>query len=518
MSANEHEFRKLVAGLRTNDEPNPAHRERLRRQMLQTFEQSGARGASARASKGTPYGVIVAGLPFVRLAIAAAILLAAAAGLWMLLHSSNRLTSLDRVLVATENAPWLLGIATRYFNGEVETEQHWCNSAAKEVYTLTDDQAVVAYDYGAQQVKLAYSPRLKTVIVAELPRTGPYGVESAYNFVQTFTNFAARDDVSIEESTAEYEGRMVQTFGFETDDPGTGPDGKRFTRLSMTILADPRTERIVAANVEHRGRPGTVPIREEWVMSYPSSGPASVYDMGVPRTARVFDTRQSYRGTPGDLSSALPPALSSTGSFQLEPLPIELPRAMFTGTPQDARTPNQEKPRGDPRPAFLAPAGTVNVALGKPVSSSDSEPIAGSLDLITDGDKEAIEGGVVELGPKPQYITIDLLESCEIYAVIVWHQHRWPRIYRDVAVQVSDDPAFRTGVRTIFNNDRDDSLGLGRGRDLHYTETYEGKLIDAKSTRGRYVRCYSNGNTHDELNHYIEVEVYGQPVKSIKSN
>jgi hypothetical protein len=184
----------------------------------------------------------------------------------------------------------------------------------------------------------------------------------------------------------------------------------------------------------------------------------------------------------------------------------------------DARTPNQEKPRTDPRPAFLAPAGTVNLARGKPVSSSDAEPISGSLDLITDGDKEAVEGGFVELGPRPQQITIDLQERCEIYAVVIWHQHRWPRIYHDVVVQIADDPGFKTGVRTIFNNDADGSLGLGAGRDLHYTETYEGKLIDAKSTRGRYVRCYSNGNTHDELNHYTEVEVYGRPLKSIKSN
>jgi len=45
MSGNEHDFRKLIGGLRTNDEPNPAHRERLRRQMLETFEQAGVRTA-----------------------------------------------------------------------------------------------------------------------------------------------------------------------------------------------------------------------------------------------------------------------------------------------------------------------------------------------------------------------------------------------------------------------------------------------------------------------------------------
>jgi hypothetical protein len=38
-------------------------------------------------------------------------------------------------------------------------------------------------------------------------------------------------------------------------------------------------------------------------------------------------------------------------------------------------------------------------------------------------------------------------------------------------------------------------------------------LIEGKGATGRYVRLYSNGNTSDELNHYIEVEVFGQPAK-----
>ena len=68
-------------------------------------------------------------------------------------------------------------------------------------------------------------------------------------------------------------------------------------------------------------------------------------------------------------------------------------------------------------------------------------------------------------------------------------------------------------VRTLFNNDIDNSAGLGVGKDMHYTETHEGKLIDAKGARARYVRLYSNGNNGSDLNHYIEVEVYGKPVE-----
>jgi hypothetical protein len=78
-------------------------------------------------------------------------------------------------------------------------------------------------------------------------------------------------------------------------------------------------------------------------------------------------------------------------------------------------------------------------------------------------------------------------------------------------VQISEDADFKTGVTTIFNNDAGNELGLGAGKDYAYVETYEGRLMDAKGVKGRYVRLYSKGNTTNKLNHYIEVEVFGKP-------
>ena len=198
----------------------------------------------------------------------------------------------------------------------------------------------------------------------------------------------------------------------------------------------------------------------------------------------------------------------------MAPIPIVLPKPMFVGTPGNFQgITNLEKPLGKPREPFYAPKGTTNVALKKPVKSSDEQPIIGEIEMITDGDKEATDGSYVELGPLKQHITIDLGASYNIYAVIIWHYHKQPRVYKDVIVQVADDPDFITNVRTIFNNDEDNSSGLGAGKDRNYVETSEGKLIDARGVVGRYVRCYSNGNTSNDLNNYIEVEVYGTPAK-----
>jgi hypothetical protein len=202
----------------------------------------------------------------------------------------------------------------------------------------------------------------------------------------------------------------------------------------------------------------------------------------------------------------------ASAASELVPLDIKLPRPMFVGTPINANVPNMEKPLGGPRPPFYAPAGTTNVAAGKPVSSSDTAPIIGDLAMVTDGDKEAADGSYIELCPFLQHVTIDLGAKHDIYAVVLWHYHKQGWVFFDVVVQVSDDPDF-VNAQTIFNNDNDNSSGLGVGQDMNYVETNEGKLIDAKGVQGRYVRCYSAGNNVSDMNNYVEVEVYGKPVK-----
>jgi len=186
------------------------------------------------------------------------------------------------------------------------------------------------------------------------------------------------------------------------------------------------------------------------------------------------------------------------------PLQTDLPKPLFVGTPVPIDVPNLEPKLTGKRPDFLVPAGTTNLAKGKKVTASDNEPVVGTLDLVTDGDKEGDEGSWVELAPGRQWVQIDLEKPAEIAAILVWHFHSQERVYRDVVVQVSNDATFSQGVTTIYDNS-------SAGTDRPYIETYQGKLIDARSVKGRYVRLYSHGNTTDKMNHYIEVEVWGKP-------
>jgi hypothetical protein len=198
------------------------------------------------------------------------------------------------------------------------------------------------------------------------------------------------------------------------------------------------------------------------------------------------------------------------GQQKLVPVPIEVPKPGYEGTPVDhSKIPNLEKATSRRGP-FLAPAGIKNVAEGKNVTSSESNPLSGDLTMITDGDATQWDGNFVELGPGKQWVQIDLSAPQEIYGILIWRYYQ-PRVYFCTVVQTADDAAFTKNVKTWFNNDNDNKLGLGAGQNQNYVESNEGKLMDLKGAVARYVRLYSSGNNANTLNHYIEVAVYGRP-------
>lgn len=197
-------------------------------------------------------------------------------------------------------------------------------------------------------------------------------------------------------------------------------------------------------------------------------------------------------------------------SAHAAPLKTDIPDELIEGTPLPVKGVPGLDQAPKAVPSIDVPEGTVLLSKGKPVTGSDDFPIIGELEYITDGDKQAGEGYFVEVLDGLQWVQIDLEKESEISAVWIWHFHSQARAYHDVIVQISSDPEFKSGVTTIFNNDYDNSSELGKGSDAPYIESRFGKLIDAKGKKAQYVRLYSGGNTSNDMNHYIEVEVFGK--------
>ncbi|HEY1110131.1 MAG TPA: sigma-70 family RNA polymerase sigma factor [Opitutaceae bacterium] len=236
-------------------------------------------------------------------------------------------------------------------------------------------------------------------------------------------------------------------------------------------------------------------------------GVASLDGAANPRTSAA-------RSAQGDSTAASrtkrPSSAAKASSEGLVPLVVDYPRPLFAGTPQPIWTPNLEAE--PPTVPVMVPLATRLLSHDKPVTSSDPMPVIGALSFITDGDKSSRDDAYVELSPGLQWVQIDLGQIVDIDAVVVWHFHAQRRVYHDVVIQASADPAFTRPV-TVFNNDSDNSARLRENTAAYnqeYIETHLGRAIWANAA-GRYVRLYSNGNTSDKLNHYCEVQVFGRP-------
>ena len=222
---------------------------------------------------------------------------------------------------------------------------------------------------------------------------------------------------------------------------------------------------------------------------------------------------------PKSLLTAASVALLFTSSIRADdatstvPLTLDLPAHTLKGTPEDLPVGPNVEPLSDKPPIPLqVPKGLVNVAAGKPVTSSVA-PFLGELSQITDGKKEAFDETAVEFKKGPQWIQVDLGQAFAIHAIAMWHDHRYVQSMRDVILQVSDDPAFKSGVTTLFNNDVDNSAGLGVGTDREYFEMQFGRAVPGKGVKARYVRGYTRGSSLGALNCWQEIEVYALPAK-----
>jgi hypothetical protein len=218
---------------------------------------------------------------------------------------------------------------------------------------------------------------------------------------------------------------------------------------------------------------------------------------------------------PSLAATALICSLALSASAQdKEALTLQLPAPTLKGTPEQLPTGPNIEANSDKAPAAMQIAkGSKNVAFGKKVTTSVKPFSETQPDAITDGKKEAFDYDTVEMKKGTQWIQVDLGGSFTIQAIAMWHDHRYIQVMHDVIVQVSDDPEFKTGVTTIFNNDTDNSSGLGVGTDREYFERHFGRVFDGKVAKGRYVRGYTKGSHLSALNCWQEIEVYAVPAK-----
>ena len=241
-------------------------------------------------------------------------------------------------------------------------------------------------------------------------------------------------------------------------------------------------------------------------------------------TAQSTEAQPTRRGkaeasvldTPSPTKSGAAEARAAGSASGLVALDLGLtPDAVTRATPGNPRGVKPPHLREEvKREPFMVPKGVANVALYQPVTCSEKRLFAGDLDQLTDDIKQSGKFDFVELDTGLHWVQIDLGQVRAIHAVAIWHYYKNPTIYQDVIVQVADDQAFRQNVRTLFNNDHDNSAKMGKGKDTAFYTRWWGELVDARGqdgapTRARHVRVYTAAGMEGEPVRFVEIDVYG---------
>lgn len=132
-----------------------------------------------------------------------------------------------------------------------------------------------------------------------------------------------------------------------------------------------------------------------------------------------------------------------------------------------------------------------NVALRKPVYLTvPGESFNGSgstISVINDGLSDPY-GAFATLSGTTGFAVIDFKDKYLVDKVITNAWHDWE--FSDVVIQLANDEQFTEGVYTVFNNDVDNSLGLGFGTDGPYKEKGGsiGHVFEFEPVEARYIR------------------------------
>lgn len=244
--------------------------------------------------------------------------------------------------------------------------------------------------------------------------------------------------------------------------------------------------------------------------------PASAYDIRYrtsPITAENWSSATQVSGEP------LPSSPGTSQSFTLHGLSVNTTYHFAMKVADDAGNLSALS-----NVTTLKTAAGVNVALNKTVTASTTDLFGGSLSLVTDGQSASASGYAgIRTTNGPQYYQVDLGAAYALNRLrIVNDWGSSASVYRtnkDIIVLLSNDPAFSTGVTVVYNNDANNSVGLGAGSDPEFQEPPGGvgTWFDLGTpVNARYARVWGNGhvradNSVHAVNTPIEFEAYADP-------
>lgn len=276
MTNNEKQFKQIVAGLNIDDRPNAEHKQALRKQMLAACKAP----SDTTAPRIQPIWSKIMKSNIIKTAAAAMIIIGAFFGIYQITGSIDGASiAFADVIEAMNNAAWMHQTGKGFVQGIEAIGEQWLGFEAKIHATKSADGKRIFWDIN-QQKRYYYDPEKNHIIIEDTSGTEmPFGASSPTMMLEEIHKTLVEQGAEVVIESAEYNGRKVQFQQFSLS----------LTEQSqlLKLYIDPQSKFLVAAEVSIKDMTGKVLMDGIATFSYPKTGPASIYDLGVPKNTPV---------------------------------------------------------------------------------------------------------------------------------------------------------------------------------------------------------------------------------------
>jgi hypothetical protein len=278
MNKFEKQFEQIVAGLNINDRPNAEHKETLRQQMLAAHQES----SSKPTRRIQPVWSKIMKSNITKSAAAAIIVIAALTGIYHFTGSIDGASiAFADVIEAMKNVSWMHQ-TSKGFEGNISgTGEQWIGFESK-VHVGKWANGKVSYWDIKNHRRYEYDPEKGTITIDYTQENDfPLNLSSPATLLESMHKMLIEQGAAIAIKSAEYNGQMVQLQEILLSIQGQSQ--------VLQLYIHPKSKLLLAAHVTGKDKDGNIMMDGEINFSYPQSGPADIYALGVPRETPIIN-------------------------------------------------------------------------------------------------------------------------------------------------------------------------------------------------------------------------------------
>jgi len=278
MFQNEDDFKTIVNRLNIDDKPNPGHRENLRGQMLSAFDKSGEESKT----ESRPLWRTIMKSPITKIATAAAVII-----IVVLISIHQFAGSIDlaaptfaQTIEAMKKMPWMhitmefdvpqpnkIGSFWKCFDPPIEASQ---DVDGKTKYC----------DYN-KEIMYVYNPEVNAITIGQTINKENLGwAKSPFDMISAIID-PMRYDSKISREEAKIDGVDVEIMHMHIISGGG----------DVTLIRDIKRNLLISMETEDTLPQMNKRITAKGIFDYPQQGPRNIYDLGVPKNAKIIDQR-----------------------------------------------------------------------------------------------------------------------------------------------------------------------------------------------------------------------------------